>query len=125
MKFANGMKYSGSWIEGQPIGLGRLTFLSGVREEGTWQAYFKRGDLSPDWISFRSDLGKLKDSQLNGSGTLLYQSGRVERGTWENDQPVGDFTYWNAKGEEFNVFAADVHNTKTTQVSESKVDSNN
>lgn len=83
-RFANGDRYSGAWVAGQPHGKGKYYWTSRERYEGD----FKYGKFDGTGTMYYPDgayyTGGWKQNQKHGQGRLTRNDGSLSEGIWAN-----------------------------------------
>lgn len=86
--WANGDKYQGGFKGGKMHGSGILVQKSGIKHEGTWVNGKSNGEGVHTYEDASQYIGGWKDNLRHGEGIMLYANGKVEQGTWKEDKYI-------------------------------------
>jgi hypothetical protein len=93
-----GAMYIGEHKNGQPNGLGTVTYSDGRKYSGLWQDGQPCGQGTLTYEDETTYVGDIENGQPDGYGRMTYRDGSEHIGGWENGQPHGHGILVSANG---------------------------
>ena len=78
--------YKGEWKNGEPNGLGVITYRDGHKYVGEFKDGKKHGQGTHTYSDGRKYVGEWKDGKKNGQGTYTWSDGDKEVGEWKKNE---------------------------------------
>ncbi len=98
IRWADGARYEGAAVAGQPDGAGVLTNASGDRFTGDWKGGALNGQGAVVWTNGDRYEGAWRDGKAEGRGVQVWADGQKYDGLWHNDLPNGQGTLTRKDG---------------------------
>ena len=107
INYKNGDKYVGDIVDGEPNGIGMLTFVNGTICFGEWVNGMMNGYGVIKYADGSYYEGEFKDDMFHGKGIIQYGSGELKgytlMGTWKEGKLHGKVMVITNTGEMFEV----------------------